>query len=132
MTLTGGDDLNIEINGSTVCTDYDQFDVDGIVTLGGADLVLSFTYTPANGTTYTIIDNDGGDAVIGMFSQGTSMTSGCYTFNINYAGGSGNDVVLTVTGPVLNTTTNLAYCTIQDAINDPLTIDCLLYTSRCV
>jgi hypothetical protein len=31
----------------------------------------------------------------GTFAQGSSVTSGPYTFSINYAGGDGNDIVLT-------------------------------------
>ena len=43
---------------------------------------------------------DGTDAVVGMFAQGSSVTSGVDTFSINYAGGDGNDVTLTVTAVV--------------------------------
>jgi len=35
--------------------------------------------------------------VTGTFAQGSSITTGGYSFSINYAGGNGNDIVLTVT-----------------------------------
>jgi nitrous oxidase accessory protein NosD len=117
MVLTSGDDLNMEINGTTVCTDYDQFNVDGTVTLGGADLILSIGYTPLHGHSYVLIDNDLADAVSGQFAQGTAFSSGGYNFTINYAGGDGNDVVMTACAPVKNTSTMTFYCTLQAAIN---------------
>ena len=122
MILTGGDDLNMEVNGPTACTDYDQFDVDGMVTLGGADLVLALGYAPTNGTTYTLIDNDLADAVSGMFSQGTSFNQGGYTFNINYSGGDGNDVTMTVCSAVKNLDSGESFCSLQSAINDAQTL----------
>ena len=81
-------DLNIEIGGTTVGTQYDQLDVNGTVTLGG-DLVVSLinSFTPAVGNTFTIIDNDGIDAVSGTFNglaQGGTFTAGSTIFTISY------------------------------------------------
>ena len=125
MTLNGGDVLAMEVNGTTACTLYDQFIVNGMVTLGGATLSLTLGYTPTIGDMLMIIDNDGtGDAIVGQFVQGAAITVGGYTFDINYAGGDGNDVVLTsCTGGVVNTNTTEIFCTIQDAIDDPQTLD---------
>ena len=100
QTSTG--DLNIEIGGTTVGTQYDQLIVNGTVTLNG-DLNLSLinSFVPTNGNTFTIIDNDGTDAVSGTFSglaQGATVVLGNTTFQISYAGGTGNDVVLTTSG----------------------------------
>ena len=56
--------------------------------------------TPAIGDTFTIINNDGSDAVTGTFdglAQGATITDGNVTFTISYTGGNGNDVVLTTT-----------------------------------
>jgi hypothetical protein len=36
-------------------------------------------------------------AVSGEFAQGSTVTSGPFSFAIDYAGGDGNDIVLTVT-----------------------------------
>jgi hypothetical protein len=43
------------------------------------------------------VNNDSTDAVTGQFAQVSSVTSGGYTFSINYAAGTGNDIVLEVT-----------------------------------
>jgi hypothetical protein len=52
------------------------------------------------GATFTIINNDGTDAVTGTFAglaQGATFVVGGETFQINYKGGDGNDVTLTCT-----------------------------------
>ncbi|MBK6859733.1 MAG: HYR domain-containing protein [Saprospiraceae bacterium] len=123
MVLTSGDALAMEINGTTACTDYDQFIVNGTVTLGGANLVVTLGYTPANGDQITIIANDMAEAVSGQFAQGNVITVSGYTFDINYAGGDGNDVVLTKCAGVTNTNTLENFCTIQAAIDDPQTLN---------
>jgi len=100
MTVTGdysldSGDLFIELDGVMAGTGYDQLIVTGDVSLAG-DLTLALGFTPGFGDMFTIIDNQGSNPVSGMFSQGTSITEGGFGFGINYAGGDGNDVVLTV------------------------------------
>jgi VCBS repeat-containing protein len=123
MVLTAGDALAMEINGTTPCTDHDQFIVNGTVTLGGANLIVTLGYVPANGDQITIIQNDLADAVSGQFAQGNIITVSGHTFDINYAGGDGNDVVLTKCAGVTNTNTLENFCTIQAAIDDPQTLN---------
>ena len=99
FTLSGT--YEAELGGTTACTDYDQMKVTGTVTLTGGTLntVLYNSYKPAKGTTYTIIDNDGSDAVTGTFTglaEGATFTVDGYVFAVSYTGGDGNDVVLTV------------------------------------
>ncbi len=102
FALEAGSSLNPDIGGATAGTKYDRVRVVGSVTLGGAlNLTLTNGFVPTVGQKFTVIDNDGTDAVIGTFSQGSTVSVGAYTFAINYAGGTGNDVVLTLT-----TTTN--------------------------
>ncbi|MBK7094709.1 MAG: hypothetical protein IPH57_06590 [Saprospiraceae bacterium] len=101
MSLNSGDILDMELNGTTACTGYDQFTVDGTVSLGGASLNISLGYTPTEGDQFTIILNDGSAAVSGQFTQGTEFYVGSKYFIINYAGGDGNDVVLTCSTPTL-------------------------------
>jgi uncharacterized protein (DUF2345 family) len=123
VSLNGGDVMYIEADNTTACTGYDQFIVNGSVSLGGATLDLTLGYTPALGDSYTIINNDGADAVVGQFAQGAAITVLGYTFSINYAGGDGNDVVLTrCSGGVQNTNTGETFCTIQSAIDDAQTL----------
>lgn len=102
-TLAAGSALNIELNGTTPGTGYDQFLVNGTVTLGGGNLAVQMGYEPALNDpldTFVIVNNDGVDAITGTFAQGTSVTLGGYgryytgTAQISYAGGTGNDIVL--------------------------------------
>src|SRR5207253_1724260 len=81
---------------------YDQINVAGSVNLSGATLTGSVGFAPAAGTTFTIINNDGSDAVTGTFSglaEGATVTFSGQTFTISYVGGTGNDVVLTRASP---------------------------------
>lgn len=96
-SLNAGAMLNVDINGDTVGTQYDQLDVTGSVTLSSAILNVNLGYTPAHGTAFKIIENDGADLVTGEFSNTTThpttlakSVSGT-KFDIAY----GNDVVLT-------------------------------------
>jgi hypothetical protein len=87
----------------------DVLQVAGSVTLENKPLNVNLGFTPANGTTFVIIDNDGTDGVSGIFvmranptanfgtplPEGTTFEAGGQTFQISYAGGTGNDVVLT-------------------------------------
>ncbi len=56
------------------------------------------TGTPAVGSAFTLIQNDGKDAVTGTFAglpQGATLLLDGMTFQINYVGGTSNDVGLT-------------------------------------
>ena len=99
-----GGSLDIELAGTTVCTEYDQQTVTGTVSLGSDLTTLNTTllnsYKPALNSTYTIISNDASDAVTGTFkglAEGATFQVSGYTFSISYKGGDGNDVVLTTT-----------------------------------
>ncbi|HEY3392385.1 MAG TPA: PEP-CTERM sorting domain-containing protein, partial [Lacipirellulaceae bacterium] len=100
MTVTGdysldSGDLFIELDGLAAGTEYDQLIVTGDVSLAG-DLTLDVGFSPSLGDMFTIIDNQGANAISGMFAQGSSISAGGFLFGINYGGGDGNDVVLTV------------------------------------
>src|SRR5262249_52861107 len=108
-----GGTLTIEAQGTNPATpDFDQLFVNGAVTLDGTlNVSLLNGYTPSVGDSFKIIDNDGTDAVTGHFAglpEGATFSVGAYTFSITYAGGTGNDVVLTAlpSNPYLVTTTN--------------------------
>jgi hypothetical protein len=75
--------------------EFDALLVQGGVTLDGTlDVGLLSGFLPRLGDIFTIIDNQGTNAVSGMFSQGSLIGAGGYLFGINYGGGDGNDVVL--------------------------------------
>jgi autotransporter-associated beta strand protein len=92
-----GATLQMELNGTTRDA-YDQLNVRGAVNLSGATLNASLNFTSTVGNAFTIINNDGADAVVGTFTglpQNAGLYIGGEQFTINYAGGTGNDVVLT-------------------------------------
>jgi hypothetical protein len=65
----------------------------------GATLTLAFvgSGTVPVGTVYTLIANDGSDAVVGTFAglpQGKIFTANGQFWQISYTGGDGNDVTL--------------------------------------
>jgi len=100
LLFDGATTVDMELGG-TLAGEFDQFAVTGTVTLGNATLntILYNGYVPANiGDSYTIINNDGVDAVTGTFNgiaEGGSVNVGAYRFDVSYVGGDGNDVVLT-------------------------------------
>ena len=100
VAFAAGSTFEVELNGTTVATQYDQLTVNGTVNLGGATLstILGAGFTPPVGTAFTIIDNDGTEAVTGTFAglaPGAVFSVGGQAFSISYSGGTGNDVVLT-------------------------------------
>ncbi|MCA9020053.1 MAG: cadherin domain-containing protein, partial [Planctomycetaceae bacterium] len=102
LTLEPGASLDVEINGDTAGSEYDQVQVAGEVNLTGAKLNISSTFTAAAGTEFLLIDNDDVDPVIGEFferAEGTLFTFNGNQVYITYQGGDGNDVVLVVNSP---------------------------------
>jgi len=95
--------LQVYIEGAIVCSEYGRINAHGTVDVSGGTLATKHAldfgdYTPAKGSKYILISNDGIDAVVGIFNnrpEGSIFKIGIYTFKISYKGGSGNDVVLT-------------------------------------
>ncbi|MBN1576647.1 MAG: autotransporter-associated beta strand repeat-containing protein, partial [Chitinispirillaceae bacterium] len=103
LIFTGSGSYECAIEGTAAGTGFDQLVVNGTVTLGNAALALNLKYTPSLGQSYTIIDNDGSDALSGTFnglSEGKrivlSFGGTSYYCTISYQGGTGNDAVVTV------------------------------------
>ncbi|MGV1015688.1 MAG: autotransporter outer membrane beta-barrel domain-containing protein, partial [Methyloceanibacter sp.] len=93
FALNPGAIFEVEVNAAG---QGDRVIVIGTVNLSGAvlrALAENGNYQPK--TEYLIIDNDGGDAVIGTFSHVTTSLAFLTPF-VNYQGGDGNDVVLTL------------------------------------
>jgi subtilisin-like proprotein convertase family protein len=104
--------LHIELNGPVAGVSYDQLRVFGSLTLTGSKLAPSLGFAPFEGEVFTIIDNNGTDAVVGTFDN---LANGAITnvqgvpMRINYNGITGNDVTLTVTNlPVRGSTVTVA------------------------
>jgi autotransporter-associated beta strand protein len=77
----------------------------GTVTLAGTTLAVTRTGAPAAaGQTFTLIANDGTDAVTGTFAglpEGSVVTVGGQALRLSYTGGTGNDVTLTPVVPMV-------------------------------
>lgn len=106
--------FDLNTSGAVAGTAYDQLAVNGTVNLSGRpvlDVNLNFAPT-TRGNSYTIISNDGSDAVVGTFNgqaEGSLVsvldtTGNSVSYRISYVGGTGNDVTLTCVGVL---TTNI-------------------------
>ncbi|WP_028526834.1 MopE-related protein [Runella limosa] len=110
-TLSFASNLSIVINGATLgdgtVSTYTQLKITGEADLSGVNLLLTGTYVPVGGNTFTIVDNDGSDAIVGTFTgllEGATIPNfrgSGLTATITYLGGSGNDVVITVINNVV-------------------------------
>ena len=98
FTLDSGSTYSAALNSATT---FGEVSASGAVTLAGATLSLSLGsgFTPAVGTSFTLISNQSGAAVSGTFSghaEGSVITISGLNFTITYQGGtSEHDVVLT-------------------------------------
>lgn len=95
--------LSVRLNG-TGAGAWDQVAVTGTVDITNATLDVVQGFTPAVGNSWTIVSNDATDAVVGLFRvsgspvvQGDTFLAGGRTFQMDYQGGDGNDIVLTLT-----------------------------------
>ncbi len=96
------------------------------VILSGASLQVSLArqYFPLNGSKYTIINNGSSTPVSGTFfglPEGSTFSAGGASFVITYAGGDGNDVVVTTINTGVGNTgyVNYLYSTILNRAADP-------------
>jgi len=97
LTLSGTTSFQVELNGTTPGSGYDQLVVNGSVSLNNATFAGAVGFAPAPGDTFVIINNDGNDPVNGIFlglTNGAPLVLGTNLFQISYTGGDGNDVVL--------------------------------------
>lgn len=99
LTMTVGAVFAAELGGIGA-GQYDKVKA-GTVVLGGATLTPSFVgaFSPTSSATFTLIENRGSQAVSGTFAgyaQGAKVQVGDYQYSVDYLGGDGNDVVLTV------------------------------------
>ncbi|MCL4207257.1 MAG: PD40 domain-containing protein, partial [Pirellulaceae bacterium] len=104
VALADGSNFSIQINGTslTPTAQYDRLNVAGTVALNNANLNVILGYTPAFLDSFTIIDNDGTDPVVGQFAglaEGATLPLAGHDFRLSYVGGTGNDVVLSIPKP---------------------------------
>ena len=97
--------LSLRINGTIANTQYEQLNVQGAINLNGATLntyKTNASFAPAVGQTFVVVNNTSVQTTTGTFSQGVLISdflSSGLNAQINYTGGDGNDVVLTVVEP---------------------------------
>ncbi|HEX5447009.1 MAG TPA: DUF4214 domain-containing protein [Pirellulales bacterium] len=97
-TLDGSATFNVGISGTTPGTGYSQLVASNGVNLNGAALTGTDAFTPTAGQTFEIISNTSANPISGTFAglpEGAHVALGNAQFTISYAGGDGNDVVLT-------------------------------------
>ncbi|MEQ8852381.1 hypothetical protein, partial [Gimesia sp.] len=103
LTLNADDVLELELNGTTAGTGFDQLIINGTLNLGSASLNLIDGYDPTEGDQFLLLANDGTDPVVGTFvglTEGYEFTDflgviGQSAF-LTYLGGDGNDVAIIV------------------------------------
>ncbi len=93
--------FEVEINGTTAGTDYDQVVVGGTAELNNAKLDISLGFTPAAGDSFTILRADTVNGQFDGLADGDSFSVNGTVFTIHYIiDASGEDsVVLRVVGP---------------------------------
>ena len=102
LTFAANANYVVKISGTVAgAGGHDQLNVNGTVTLNNARLVpLAFGgFRPIIGDSFTILRNDGADAVSGTFLNApeNSVFAGALNtaYRITYRGGDGNDIVIT-------------------------------------
>lgn len=108
LNLNDMSQLQVEIGGTTAGTDYDQVNVTGTVNIAPdatLDVQIINSFLASLGDSFTIVNNDGTDGIIGTFDglgEGATVssvvTAGTNTRGvISYVGGEGeNDIVIDV------------------------------------
>ena len=103
LTFSSTNIFSTQINGSAAGS-FGQLSVAGLVSLNSASLNIPAASNLSVGQKLMIINNGASSSIIGQFQglvEGASITVGAVTFSISYKGGTGNDVVLTVTNVVI-------------------------------
>ena len=89
----------VTLGGTNDGVNFGQASVAGTINPNGAALNVVLAYAPQAGQHFTIMNNPAGTTIGGQFAGGglASATYGgrTYYFSVNYAGGDGNDIVLT-------------------------------------
>ncbi|MEM9835243.1 MAG: T9SS type A sorting domain-containing protein [Bacteroidota bacterium] len=90
--------IAFSINGTIACSEYDQITFNATADISDAQLVLTGDYTPALGASFTLLNNNIDNAIRGTFAglaEGDTLIQNGTAWQISYAGGDGNDVVIT-------------------------------------
>ena len=116
LNVLPGGTIQAQLNGPVAGAGYDQLNVTGAVSLNGAwlDLGLGAGLVPAFGSQFVLIN--AGSPIIGTFAnlpQNGIISAACagttWWFQANYAGGHGNELVLTVMPSTTTTTLSTSH-----------------------
>jgi autotransporter-associated beta strand protein len=102
VTFTSATKLRIELYGTIAGTNYDQLNVTGNLAANQATLQISMGFAGALSNRYVIINHPTGattTAFAGLPEGAIVSANNGATFRISYAGGDGNDTVLTQVTP---------------------------------
>jgi autotransporter-associated beta strand protein len=99
--VTFNSDSMYDVNLNTTRITADKVVTNGVTIASSAQCSFSVAghSTLPLGTTFTLIDNTAATAIAGVFSNlpnGSTFTAGGNTFQVNYQGGDGNNLTLTV------------------------------------
>src|ERR1043166_6934685 len=106
LTATSSSTFHFRLNGTTPGSGYGQLSLPNsasTVNLGNAALEIALGFQPAIGDSFTLISKAGTNHVTGTFNgngEGSTFFVSGIGFQISYAGGDGNDVVLRVVDAV--------------------------------
>jgi hypothetical protein len=106
VSFASGADLRLVLAGLAADAQYQQLNVAGKVNLTNADLVLIGSLLFNGGETFTVVNNDDVDPIVGTFNGlaegatvSTNFLGSGLSAKISYVGGTGNDAVITVGNP---------------------------------
>ena len=94
VSFLQGSRFEAQLKGTAGSSQYSQLDVSGTITLNGASLEVSESFTSQPGDRFQIIRNDGTDPIIGTFTalgEGALLILDGVSYTITYQGGDGND-----------------------------------------
>ena len=95
LSINNGGVFQVVINGTAPGEQYDQLVIGGSATLSGAlDIVAGAGLSP--GMQFTILSAGSISGIFAEKATGTLFTTNGYSWLINYSGGAGSDIVLSV------------------------------------
>jgi hypothetical protein len=122
MSFSTNNDLNIQIDGTTLDTQYQQLNVAGNVDLTGVLLTVNGPYTPVNGNVFVVVAYSG--TRTGTFTN-SSVTLNGVPLTVDYSVPGQVRLRAPAAGPsnvFLNAANNLVFEDLSNTTNDALSI----------
>ena len=93
VSISSATSFDVQLNGSTVCNQYDQLSLSGTLTLTNPTLNISLGYTPSAGTVFTIARAASLTGTFANIPNNTIMNINGVKMRVNY---NSTDITLTV------------------------------------